>query len=117
MESSRYLNKFEDHLRLPTLTIVGSVIGHRGVDPRRVLWWTWIAVPWSPSARAAVTNLLTVISRAPPPRVSKAQAPDGTPLSRLVSVHQGTARRSSQCNFRTAAGKKRLFNRVANSCA
>lgn len=78
MPSSRYLNKFEDHLRLPRLTIVGAVIGHRGVDPRRVLWWTWIAVPWSPAARAAVTNLLTVIARAPPPRASGAERAGGT---------------------------------------
>ncbi|CAN0097586.1 unnamed protein product, partial [Ectocarpus sp. 12 AP-2014] len=84
MESSRYLNKFEDHLRLPRLTIVGTVIGHRGVDPRRLLWWTWTSIPWSPSARAAVTNLLTVIARAPPPRVSAAQAADSTPLSRSL---------------------------------
>lgn len=82
MESSRYLNKFEDHLRLPRLTIVGAVVGHRGVDPRRMLWWTWIAVPWSPAARVAVVNLLTVIARAPPPRVSAAQAAESTPLSR-----------------------------------
>lgn len=66
--SSRYLYKFVEHLRLPSLTIVGSVIGHEGIDPRNMLWWTWLAIPWSPSARTVVTNLLTVIARAPPPR-------------------------------------------------
>lgn len=82
MSSSRYLYKFEDHLRLPCLTIVGTVIGHRGVDPRRVLWWTWLAVPWSPTARTAVTNFLTVVGRAPPPRISDAEAADNAPLSK-----------------------------------
>lgn len=71
MPSSRFLFKFEDHLRLPTLTITGSVIGHKGIDPRRLLWWTWLAIPWSPSARTVVTNILAVIARAPPPRYAQ----------------------------------------------